>query len=71
METEETVRGQAMYNLAVTALAQNDLDTARNWLDEMDRALSAQNMWHAQKQNLLRLDPRLVAPAAQEPAAQQ
>ena len=71
LETEETVRGQAMYNLAVTALAQNDLDTARNWLDEMDRALSAQNMWHAQKQNLLRLDPRLVAPAAQEPAASQ
>lgn len=61
LETDETVRGQAMYNLAVNALAKNDLDTARNWLDEMDRALSAQNMWHAQKQNLLRMDPRLLA----------
>lgn len=70
LETDETVRGQAMYNLAVAALAENNLDTARNWIDEMDRALSAQNMWHAQKQNLLRMDPRLVAaPEAAESVA--
>lgn len=67
LETDETIRGQAMYNLAVTALDKDDLDTARSWLNEMDRALSPQNMWHAQKQSLLRIDPRLIE-AASEPS---
>lgn len=62
LETDETVRGQAMYNLAVSALSAGDLETARNWLNEMDRALSAQNMWHTEKANLLRLEPKLVVP---------
>lgn len=66
LETDENVRGQAMYNLAVSALNVGDLETARNWLNEMDRALSAQNMWHAEKENLLRLEPGLVsAPGGQ------
>lgn len=69
LETDETIRGQAMYNLAVIALAKNDLETARNWLNEMDRALAPQNMWHAQKQNLLRIDPRLIeTPTAEQEA---
>lgn len=62
LEADETVRGQAMYNLAVSALSAGDLETARNWLNEMDRALSAQNMWHAEKANLLRLEPKLFVP---------
>lgn len=61
LESDETIRGQAMYNLAVSALSRGDLDTARNWLNEMDRALSAQNMWHAEKANLLRMEPKLAA----------
>lgn len=71
LETDETIRGQAMYNLAVNALAKNDLDTARAWLNEMDRALSPQNMWHVQKQSLLRMEPRLVAAPTAEPAESQ
>lgn len=67
LETDETIRGQAMYNLAVIALAEDNLEAARGWLDEMDRVLSSRNMWHAQKQNLLRIDRRLVAaPPAEE-----
>lgn len=69
--TDETVRGQAMYNLAVNALAKDDLEAARNWLNEMDRALSPQNMWHEQKQNLLRMDPRLVVVPATDEVPQQ
>lgn len=66
LETDDTIRGQAMYNLAVAALAKKDFDTARNWLNEMDRALSPQNMWHGEKANLLRMEPQLAVPPAQE-----
>lgn len=70
LKTDETVRGQAMYNLAVFALSAGDVAGARGWLDEMDRALSAQNMWHSEKSNLIRLEPSLAAaPAESVPAS--
>lgn len=69
LRTDETVRGQAMYNLAVLALSAGDVAVARKWLDEMDRALSPQNMWHSEKSNLIRLEPSLsAAPAESVPA---
>ena len=59
-----------MYNLAVLALSTGDVAGARGWLDEMDRALSAQNMWHSEKSNLIRLEPSLAAaPAESVPAS--
>ncbi len=71
MKTESLVRGEAMYNLAVLALAENDLPTARMWLDEMDRSLPSQNFWSIEKRALLVLEPRLVAEPESAPVAKE
>ncbi len=68
LKTESVVRGQAMYNLAVLALAEDDIAGARAWLDEMDRSLPAQSFWITEKRGLIAMEPRLVAEPEVAPA---
>ena len=65
LTTDETIRGQAMFNLAVLALSAKELATARKWLGEMDRALSPLNIWHREKSNLLSIAPELASAPAE------
>lgn len=58
--TDSLYRGQAMYELAVAAVAENNLDEARLWINEMDRALEPTNFWQERKRALLALEPQLV-----------
>ncbi len=60
LTSETTMRGQAMFNLAVLALAENDVPAAKMWLNEIDRALPATNFWVSEKRNLIDLEPRLL-----------
>lgn len=53
-------RGQAMYELAVAAVAENNFDEARLWINEMDRSLEPTNFWQERKRALLALEPQLV-----------
>lgn len=66
-DTDSVYRGQAMYELAVLALADKNLDEARLWLNEMDRALAPTNFWQERKRALIAIEPQLVqtAPATQ------
>ena len=70
-----THRGEAMYKLVVLALEKNDIVSARQWLDALDRELPPGNEWAKGKQELLRLEPALMqpdpvpAPAAPAPEA--
>lgn len=57
-------RGQAMYELAVLALASKNLTEARLWIDEMDRVLPATNFWQMQKIGLISAEPQLATPEA-------
>lgn len=61
-------RGQAMYELATIALSAGDIETARLWLNEMDRALDAANVWQERKRTLILLEPALAAVPAAESA---
>lgn len=56
-------RGQAMYELAVAAVTAGDLDEARLWINEMDRALDPTNFWQARKRTLIAIEPALALPA--------
>lgn len=57
-------RGQAMYELAVLALADGNLPEARTWLNEMDRSLSPTNFWQERKRALMQIEPQLAQPDA-------
>lgn len=59
-------RGQAMYELATIALSAGDIETARLWLNEMDRALDAANVWQERKRTLILLEPALAAAPAED-----
>lgn len=56
-------RGQAMYELAVSAVAAGNLDEARLWLNEMDRALEPTNFWQTRKRTLIAIEPKLATAA--------
>lgn len=66
---EPLYRGQAMYELAASALVAGDLATARLWIDEMDRSLAPTNYWRSRKNLLISFEPNLAAPQA-APAVQ-
>ncbi|MBQ8445534.1 MAG: hypothetical protein IJX22_04010 [Opitutales bacterium] len=55
-------RGQAMYELAVSAVAAGNLDEARLWINEMDRSLEPTNFWQARKRTLIAIEPKLATP---------
>lgn len=63
-DADTLYRGQAMYELAASAVASGNLDEARLWINEMDRALESTNFWQAHKRALIAIEPQLAATAA-------
>lgn len=59
LETDETVRGQAMWALALVAYGKDDIETTNARLAEMDRALGQTNIYREQMRFLKDSDPRL------------
>lgn len=60
--TDSLYRGQAMYELATSALSAGNIADARLWINEMDRSLDAGNVWQERKRALLLIEPKLTLP---------
>lgn len=59
-DADSLYRGQAMYELAVSAVSENNLEEARLWINEMDRSLEPTNFWQDRKRTLLAVEPQLA-----------
>ncbi|MCR5183835.1 MAG: hypothetical protein K6B46_03950 [Opitutales bacterium] len=59
LETEETVRGQAMWTLALLAYSKGDIEGTKAQLAEMDRALGQTNIYREQMRSLKESDAQL------------
>lgn len=59
LETDETIRGQAMWTLALVAYNKGDIEATKAQFAEMDRALSQTNIYREQMRMLKESDAQL------------
>ncbi|MDR2863728.1 MAG: hypothetical protein LBV54_07660 [Puniceicoccales bacterium] len=57
----EAFRGQALHTLALLSIEKKDWESARRWLDTLDRSISPGNIWVLNKRDLIALLPELRA----------